>query len=111
LASTAILIVLVLEAAMNNLLSWDAAGAIGTCIGTLAAPVVDYFIWKTSKRVEWLTGSLESSQMTTLRLDVKEHHQDVELIWWDPTIKPWPHSGKHGEKVETKRIYLGLPLQ
>jgi hypothetical protein len=95
---------------MSASFDWNAAGAIGTWIGALFAAVIGYLVWRTSKRIEWLTGSMESYQMKQLQLQVKEH-ADVRLVWWDPTIEPWPYSGTHGGEVKTDIIYLGVPLR
>ena len=92
-------------------LNWNAVAAIGTWVGAIAAVVIGLLVWRSNKRVEWLTGSMESYQMKQLQLDAKKQKQDgVKLVWWDPTIAPWPHSEAHGEEVETTTIYLGIPV-
>jgi hypothetical protein len=90
--------------------NWDALTAVGTWFGALAAVGIGYLVWKSNKRVEWLTGSMESYQMKELRLAVL-NHPEVRLVWWDPSVEPWPHAGKHGEDVKTDLLYVGIPLE
>ena len=92
---------------------------ISTVVSAAAAVVVGFFSYFTmkvaqsnlsiAKRIEWLTGALESHSTIQLRLDAKKYGSEVEMIWWDPTIAPVPSIPKHGEKAELSKIYLFLP--
>jgi len=61
---------------------WNAITSIGTWLGAIAATVIGYLVWRTNKRIEWLTGSMESYQMKQLQLEAKKS-SGVELVWWD----------------------------
>jgi hypothetical protein len=89
--------------------NWTAVGAIGTWIAAGVGGYITYLVWRANKRLTWLTGSMEAYQMKQLQLEASKH-PDIKLIWWDPEIEPWPHTGAHGEEVKTTKIYLGIPL-
>ena len=92
--------------------NWNAIAAVGTWIGALAAVVIGLLVWKSNRRIEWLTGSMESYQMKQLQLEVRRQTRDgVKLVWWDPNVSPWPYTGAHGDEVETATVYLGIPLE
>lgn len=70
--------------------------------------VFGYLLWKLHSKIAWFIGSMESHSTKRLQLECRE--KMIPMIWWDPTIAPWPSEAvKHGDKVEIKTIYLGLP--
>jgi hypothetical protein len=89
--------------------NWTAIGAIGTWVAAGVGGAISYLVWRANRRLTWLTGSMEAYQMKQLQLEASKH-PGVKLVWWDPEIEPWPHSGTHGEEVKTTTIYLGIPL-
>jgi hypothetical protein len=63
--------------------------------------------WRTAKKVEWLTGAMESHSFLMVRLAAKE--QGVKCIWWDPTIEaPPPHSYREDAVLDSIRIFLPM---
>ncbi len=34
----------------------------------------------------------------------------IEVVWWDPTVEPFPFTGGHSEPADLNRIYMGVPL-
>lgn len=90
-------------------INWLAIESLGTWVAAVGASIIGYLVWRTNKRIEWLTGSMEAYQMKELQLAALEH-PSVKLLWWDPEIEPWPHCGRHGEEVKTTTLYLGVPL-
>jgi hypothetical protein len=88
--------------------NWQMVSALGTWAAATAAACIGVLALRTARRVAWFTGSTESYNMKQLQLAAKR--DNVRLIWWDPSIRPWPFDGQHGEEVKTETIYLGIPL-
>jgi len=83
---------------------------VSTVVSGVATAVIAYLsyrLWCSSKRVEWLTGALESHSDIQLAIAAKE--AGIELVWWDPTLEKVPSVRKHGEQRDLSRIYTFLP--
>jgi hypothetical protein len=84
-----------------------------TAIFTGLIALLTFFLWRSYKRIEWLTGALESHSMLMLRIEASRLQTDkgdsVRLIWWDPDEEALP-APTHGAeaKLETLRLYLPL---
>jgi hypothetical protein len=72
-----------------------------------------YLVWLVYDRIAWLTGSMESYSATILRIEAARgiSGRPIEVVWWDPTIEPFPFSGQHDKSDVLSRIYLGVPLR
>jgi hypothetical protein len=70
-----------------------------------------YLVWLVYDRIAWLTGSMESHSALMVRLEAARaaSGQAIEVIWWDPTIEPFPFTGAHGQLAKLERIYIGIP--
>ena len=60
-----------------------------------------------NERMNWLTGAME--RHSDQQRQIAATAQGIQLIWWDPTIKPWPFDGKHGESFDLRKIHIGIP--
>jgi hypothetical protein len=87
---------------------WDVVHSV---IEVILAAAIVYFAWvswKISMRLAWLTGAMESQSDIIARLEAQK--QRNPLIWWDPTMKPFPHEGVvHGKPCHTKKLAIGIP--
>lgn len=78
-----------------------------------------YLVWVAYERIEWLTGSMESYAARMLQIEAARGvpaapgapHVPVEVVWWDPTVKPFLFTGVHAAPANLDRIYLGVPLR
>jgi len=72
-----------------------------------------YLVWLVYHRIAWLTGAMESHSALMVRIEAGRapHGKPIEVIWWDPTIEPFPFSGAHGQVATLERIYVGIPPQ
>lgn len=72
-----------------------------------------YLVWRCYRRIEWLTGSLESHSMIALRLEVARtmtsSGQSVKIIWWDPDIGGAGAQPKHGDDATVNEVRIFLP--
>jgi len=75
-------------------------------IATLAIAIIAALVWKINKRVEWLSGAMESHSALMLRLEAE--NRGIELEWWDPSIEEFPREGQHGEPCKIQKIYIGI---
>jgi hypothetical protein len=75
-------------------------------VATVLIAIFTGLVWKINKRMEWLTGAIESHSTTMLRIEVEKAGK--EIIWWDPSIKDFPDKGEHQQPCELKTIYLGI---
>ena len=64
-------------------------------------------IWRTYSRLNWLVGAQASHSNLMLQLEAAK--ADIELVWWDPSIEPFPVDGAHRQRVDRTKIYIGLP--
>jgi hypothetical protein len=73
--------------------------------------IISFFAWRISSRVAWLTGAMETHSTMMLRIEAKRgiKEKPIKLIWWDPSIEPFPFSGEHNTEAELSEIYLGIP--
>lgn len=81
----------------------------GTLIATIATVVIAVFtalVWKISKRMEWLTGAMESHSALLLRMEAE--NKGIAMEWWDPSIEDIPGEGQHREPCKIRKIYVGL---
>ncbi|HLC42317.1 MAG TPA: hypothetical protein VJO34_11955 [Methylomirabilota bacterium] len=72
-----------------------------------------YLVWLVYDRIAWLTGSMETYSALILRIEAARgvSGTPIEVIWWDPTIEPFPFTGAHGQPADLNRIYMGVPLR
>ena len=81
---------------------------------TAVLAVMAFLTWRSYKRIEWFTGSMESHSAKQLQLKNEEMRKtgfEIELVWWDPTIEQWPTPDVvHGQPVRTDRVYFGVPV-
>ena len=82
--------------------------AVASASATVVISVLSYLVWRSNKRIEWLTGALESHSDIQLAIAAKE--AGMEVIWWDPTLEKVPTVRKHGEPRDLSRVYTFLPL-
>lgn len=86
-------------------------------LGIVVSTFVQIWITiKMQRRMNWLTGSLESHSQ--LRLIMAAREQELEPIWWDPKhrgdgTKHWPNltGAHHGERIRMQRVYVGIPVK
>ena len=78
---------------------------------TLAIACFTWLVWKVYRRIAGLTGAMESHSTIMLRIEAERgiKNKPIKIIWWDPTIKDPPFTGKHGEEAELEEIRLFLP--
>lgn len=74
---------------------------------TLVIATFTGLVFLVYERIEWLTGAMETHSGLQMRIEAKG--AKIELIWWDPSIEPFPTSAEHGEPVNLNKIYCGLP--
>ena len=94
----------------------ESAGRTSTTLIAILTAVIalfTYLMWRVYRRIEWLTGAMESHSVLMLRLEaarsVAESGQPVKVIWWDPDIEPPPIRPEHGHEAKLNEIYLYLP--
>ena len=80
-----------------------------TTIFTAIIAICTIMVWRITSGMEWYASAVESHSNLMLRLEAEK--REVELLWWDPTIEPFPFSGRHKEKAELTRIHVGFPPQ
>jgi hypothetical protein len=81
----------------------------GTFIATIATVVIAVFtalVWKINRRMEWLTGAMESHSALMLRMEAEK--KEIEIEWWDPSIEDFPREGKHQEPCKIQKIYVAI---
>lgn len=79
--------------------------------------VFTFLLWLVYKRIEWLTGSMETYTAVMLRIEAARGipgapgapPASVPVIWWDPNVAPFPFTGAHDAPANLERIYLGVP--
>lgn len=82
-----------------------------TVVLTVAIVVLSYCVWKTYKRIEWLTGSMETHSSLMLQIEAMRgiNEKPIDLVWWDPTIEAPPVDMGHRKAIDLKRIHVFLP--
>ena len=85
------------------------ASTVVSGLATAIIAILSYRLWRSSKRVEWLTGALESH--SEIQLAIAAKGAGMEVIWWDPTLEKVPSVRKHGEQRDLSRVYTFLPLR
>ena len=83
------------------------ASTVVSGLATVVIAILSLALWRSSKRVEWLTGALETH--SDIQLAIAAKRAEIELIWWDPTVELVPSVRKHGEQRDLSRIYTYLP--
>jgi len=80
---------------------------------TAVIALFTYLVWRVYRRIEWLTGAMESHSAILLRLEaarsVSPTGQPVKVIWWDPDIEPPPITPEHGKEAQVNEVYVYLP--
>ena len=74
--------------------------------GTIVIAFFTYLVWQINKRMEWLTGAMESHSGMMLRIEA--HKRKIPMEFWDKSIKPFPRTDKHVEPVKLDKIYIGV---
>ena len=74
---------------------------------TLVIAVFTGLVFLVYERIEWLTGAMETHSDLQMRIEAK--NAKIDLIWWDPSIEPFPTSAEHGKPINLNEIYCGLP--
>ena len=75
-------------------------------MGTLVIAVFTGLVWKINKRMEWLTGAMESHSDIMLRLEA--HKQGIPMELWDKSVDPFPRQYGHKEPYKLEKIYIGV---
>ncbi|MGD8617913.1 MAG: hypothetical protein PVH54_01860 [Gammaproteobacteria bacterium] len=81
----------------------------GTFIATIATVIIAVFtalVWKINRRMEWLSGAMESHSTLILRMEAEK--RGIEMEWWDPSIEEFPREGRHQDPCKINKIYLGI---
>ena len=82
-------------------------------IFTVVVAFFTYLVWRVYRRIEWLTGAMESHSALQLRLEaaklVLPNGQPVRVVWWDPDIESPPVTPEHGKDAQINQVYLYLP--
>lgn len=89
------------------LLVANVATTIVSGLATVVIAILSYRIWRSNKRVKWLTGALETHSEIELAIAAKG--AGMEVIWWDPTLEKVPTVRKHGEPRDLSRVYIFVP--
>ena len=75
-------------------------------VGTIVMAVFTALVWKINRRMEWLTGAMESHSETMMKLTAQEKGIPMEL--WDPSEEPLPRRYGHKEPYTLDKIYIGV---
>jgi hypothetical protein len=80
---------------------------------TAVIALFTFLVWRVYRRIEWLTGAMETHSALQLRLEaakvISPNGQQVRVVWWDPDIAPPPVTPEHGKEAEINQVYLYLP--
>ncbi len=80
---------------------------------TAVIALFTFLVWRVYRRIEWLTGAMESHSVLQLRLEaakvVNSDGQPCRVVWWDPDIEPTPSTPQHGQEAQLNQIYLYIP--
>ena len=93
-------------------INWNEVAAIATAIATGVMALFAIMAWRLQKKLNWLTGALESH--STLQLRLLAEREKKPVVWWDPTFqggckKKWPEQPKHLDNALVETVYVGLP--
>ncbi len=80
-----------------------------TSLSTAVIAWLSYLVFKSNKRIEWLTGAMETH--SEIQMVIEAQKEGIEIIWWDPTIEKIPTERSHGEPRKLNKIYTFLPLK
>lgn len=73
-----------------------------------AAGLLAWLLLRVNRRIASLKEGMALHSELTLRLKLRE--ENVPVVWWDPTIEPWPDMGKrHRNRGEFSHVVLGMP--
>lgn len=78
-----------------------------SAVATIVIALFSMLVWRLHKRMNWLTGALESH--SDIQLALKAQELQIEVVNWDPTVERVPSARKHGEPREITRIYSFMP--
>ena len=85
---------------------WVAEGAAAIFAG--AAALFSFLGWRSARRVEWLTGAMESHSTMQIRMQAKRDNLRVEA--YDPDLRPYPGDVPlEGKEWKLETVYLALP--
>jgi hypothetical protein len=77
-----------------------------------------YLTWRSYKKIEFLTGAIESHDTQQIRLEIMKWNdqnpdKEIKMTWWDKTLADAPTEAAiaHGQPVIMKEIYFMLPLK
>lgn len=94
--------------------AWTIISSIGTLlsgVGAVGVVWLSYLIWQTYRKIEFLTGALETQSELMLRLTLKDRHPDISVVWWDKSVEDFPFEGKHGQPFDLKTVRFGFPMK
>ena len=82
-------------------------------IFTIVIAVLSFAVHTVYRRIEWLTGAMETHSNWMLRIRAFEgiNGEPIEMVWWDPSEGDPPVEKKHGEPVKLDPIYIYLPRE
>lgn len=64
---------------------------------------------KILKSINFYLGAI-ANQLAKQNL-LKAHEMGIPVVYWDPTVEPWPNQ-KHGEAVDiTQGLKQGIPKE
>jgi hypothetical protein len=75
---------------------------------TVAIAFFAWTSWRVSRQLAWFTGAMETHSDLLMKMEARR--QKIPMIWWDPTIAPFPSSAEHGKPVRMRKIWSGMPL-
>ena len=81
--------------------------AIATIVMIVSTSMANARSHAANERLNWLTGAMERHSDQQRQLAAME--RGMKLIWWDPTIAPWPFDGEHGQPIKADEMYIGIP--
>lgn len=77
-------------------------------LATVAVAFLAWLLLRLNRRLASLKEGMELHSELTLRLKLRE--ENTPVIWWDPTVEPWPDIEKrHRNRGELSHVVLGVP--
>lgn len=105
-----------LASTVRKVVDWILANS--TAIATAIMAIFTVLVWRTYRRIEWWTGSMDSYSSLLLRIEASrgvgmgEDKRPVELVWWDPNIGGRnPGVGLHNAPIDLRKIHIFLPRE
>jgi hypothetical protein len=74
---------------------------------TVAIAFFAFASWRVSRQLSWFTGAMETHSDLLMKMEARR--QKIPMIWWDPTIEPFPSTAEHGKPVRLRKIWSGMP--